>query len=84
MRYPLPEALYLLLAREALGQATAQDCLDWTYAMTFLLLLMLRDEDLQAFPQMHCNTYHRLKADASLGRSIQLTNQLPLSDWGNV
>lgn len=31
--YPLPDALYLLLAREALGQATAQDYLDWAYGL---------------------------------------------------
>jgi len=52
------------------------------YALTLLLLLMLRDEDLQAFPHMRFNTHHLLKEDASLGRLIQLTNQLPLSDWG--
>ncbi len=54
------------------------------YFSAFALLAMLRDEDVNAFPHMRFNTHRLIKEDASLGRLIQLTNQLELSDWGTV
>lgn len=54
------------------------------YLLTILLLTMLRDEDIGAFPQMRFNTHRLIKEDASLGRLIQLTNKLELSDWGGL
>lgn len=54
------------------------------YCLTLLMLLMLRDEDLFAFPNMRFNAHQLIKEDRSLGRFIQLTNQLPLSDWGKL
>lgn len=55
-----------------------------TYLLTLLMLLMLRDEDIYAFPNMRFNAQQLIKEDRSLGRFIQLTNQLPLSDWGKL
>lgn len=52
------------------------------YGLTILLLTMLKDEDIEAFPHMRFNTHRLIKEDASLARLIQLTNQLALSDWG--
>ncbi len=54
------------------------------YGLTLALLTMLKDEDINAFPQMRFNTHRLIKEDASLGRLIQLTNQLELSDWGDL
>lgn len=55
-----------------------------TYFLTFVLVSMLRDEDVYAFPNMRFNAHQLIKEDRSLGRLIQLTNQLPLSDWGKT
>lgn len=52
------------------------------YGLSVLLLAMLKDEDIGAFPNMRFNTHRLLKEDQSLARLIQLTNQLELSDWG--
>lgn len=54
------------------------------YFLTFLLLAMLRDEDIEAFPYMRFNTHNLIGADKSLGRFIQLINQSELSDWGKI
>lgn len=51
---------------------------------TLALLTLLKDEDVEAFPHMRFNTHRLIKEDASLGRLIQLTNQLELSDWGKL
>ena len=48
------------------------------------LLILLKDEDIGAFPHMRFNTHRLLKEDQSLARLIQLTNQLEISDWGPV
>ncbi|MEZ0373605.1 MAG: Rieske 2Fe-2S domain-containing protein [Candidatus Sericytochromatia bacterium] len=53
------------------------------YFLTVLLLTMLRDEDIEAFPHMRFNTHRLIKEDASLARLIQLMNKLELSDWGD-
>lgn len=52
------------------------------YVFTMMLLTLLRDEDVEAFPHMRFNTHRLIKEDASLARLIQLTNRLELSDWG--
>lgn len=54
------------------------------YFLTGLMLAMLRDEDIEAFPNMRFNTHRLIKEDASLARFIQLTNKLDLSDWGEL
>lgn len=54
------------------------------YFLSLLLLTMLRDEDVEAFPHMRFNTHRLIKEDASLARLIQLTNKLALSDWGDL
>lgn len=55
-----------------------------TYLFTLFMLVMLRDEDVYAFPNMRFNAHQLIKEDRSLGRFIQLTNQLTLSDWGEL
>ena len=55
----------------------------WTsYFFTFFLLMMLRDEDIEAFPNMRFNAHRLISADKSLGRFIQLINKCELSKWG--
>lgn len=54
------------------------------YFLTLLMLSMLRDEDIDAFPNMRFNTHRLIKEDTSLARFIQLTNKLDLSDWGHI
>lgn len=54
------------------------------FGLTLLLILLLRDEDIDAFPHMRFNTHRLIKEDASLARFIQLTNKLALSDWGEL
>ncbi len=54
------------------------------YGLSVLLLILLKDEDIGAFPHMRFNTHRLLKEDQSLARLIQLSNQLELSDWGPV
>lgn len=51
------------------------------YCLTFFLLMMLRDEDIEAFPNMRFNTHRLINADRSLGRFIQLIDKCELSDW---
>ncbi|PCJ46865.1 MAG: hypothetical protein COA99_01970 [Moraxellaceae bacterium] len=52
--------------------------------LTFFLLMMLKDEDIEAFPNMRFNTHRLINADQSLGRFIQLINQSELSDWSET
>lgn len=54
------------------------------YGLSLALLTLLKDEDIKAFPNMRFNTHRLIKEDASLARLIQLTNQLDLSDWGEL
>jgi phenylpropionate dioxygenase-like ring-hydroxylating dioxygenase large terminal subunit len=54
----------------------------FAYFFTMLLLWMLQDEDIEAFPNMRFNSHKLISADNSLGRFIQLINKTPLSDWG--
>lgn len=51
------------------------------YFLTFFLLMMLRDEDIEAFPNMRFNTHRLINADRSLGRFIQLIDKCEVSDW---
>ena len=51
------------------------------YFLTMLLLAMLRDEDIEAFPNMRFNTHRLIEADKSLGRFVQLINKSEISDW---
>jgi phenylpropionate dioxygenase-like ring-hydroxylating dioxygenase large terminal subunit len=53
-----------------------------SYFFTFFLLMMLRDEDIEAFPNMRFNAHRLIGADKSLGRFIQIINKCELSDWG--
>tara|TARA_Y100000768_G_scaffold389005_1_gene390091 strand:- start:5670 stop:6761 length:1092 start_codon:yes stop_codon:yes gene_type:complete len=52
------------------------------YGFTMLLLMMLRDEDIEAFPNMRFNTNRLIEADKSLARFIQLINKSQISSWG--
>lgn len=54
------------------------------YILTMFLLIMLRDEDIEAFPNMRFNAHRLIEADKSLGRFIQLINKSQISDWGGV
>lgn len=51
------------------------------YLLTMILLIVLRDEDIKAFPNMRFQTGQLIKSDESVSRLIQLTNKLPVSDW---
>ncbi len=52
------------------------------YFCTLLLLVMLRDEDIQAFPNMRFNTNRPIEADKALARFIQMINKQECSNWG--
>ncbi|MCG8671823.1 MAG: aromatic ring-hydroxylating dioxygenase subunit alpha [Pseudomonadales bacterium] len=54
------------------------------HVLTVGLLVMLRDEDIEAFPNMRFNTHRLIKADTSLGRFIQLIDKCELSDWAGI
>lgn len=54
------------------------------YFLTFFLLMMLRDEDIEAFPNMRFNTHRLIDADQSLARFIQMINKSERSYWGEV
>jgi len=48
---------------------------------TLMLLTLLKDEDIKAFPHMRFQAGRLIEADASVARLIQLTNRLTLSPW---
>jgi phenylpropionate dioxygenase-like ring-hydroxylating dioxygenase large terminal subunit len=56
----------------------------WLYFLTAALIWLLRDEDIQAFPNMRFNTDHLLKEDESLAKFISSINKLELSKWGDT
>lgn len=51
---------------------------------TLFLLMMLRDEDIEAFPNMRFNAHRLIAADKSLARFIQLINKCEVSKWGKT
>jgi phenylpropionate dioxygenase-like ring-hydroxylating dioxygenase large terminal subunit len=48
---------------------------------TLALLIILRDDDVKAFPGMRFNTGHLLPIDSSVAKLIQKINGLPVSLW---
>lgn len=52
------------------------------YFVTMMLLLMLKDEDIEAFPNMRFNAHKLIEADKSLARFIQIINKSEVSNWG--
>lgn len=53
------------------------------FLATLGLLLVLRDEDVGAFPRMRFDPAHLSAGDESVARLIQLVNRLPLSSWSH-
>jgi phenylpropionate dioxygenase-like ring-hydroxylating dioxygenase large terminal subunit len=53
------------------------------YLATLGLIVLLKDEDIRAFPNMRFNTARLISEDESVGRFIQLTNKLVASKWGD-
>jgi nitrite reductase/ring-hydroxylating ferredoxin subunit len=51
--------------------------------LTFILLMVLKDEDIKAFPNMRFNPSNFIGADESVARLIQLLNKIPVSTWTN-
>jgi phenylpropionate dioxygenase-like ring-hydroxylating dioxygenase large terminal subunit len=51
------------------------------YLSTLLLLSILKDEDIKAFPNIRFNANHLIKSDESVSRLIQMINRLPLAKW---
>ncbi len=51
------------------------------YALTVVLLVVLRDDDVKAFPNMRFDAKNLVEADRSVARFIQLTDKLPTSEW---
>lgn len=49
---------------------------------TAALLVVLRDDDVQAFPSMRFQAGRLVPADASVAKFIQWVNRLPISTWG--
>lgn len=50
-------------------------------ALTAGLLVVLRDDDVRAFPNMRFQAGRLISADGSVARFIQWVNRLPISDW---
>ncbi len=50
-------------------------------ASTAVLLRILKDDDVKAFPHMRFNTGRLIVEDKSLGRFVQFINRLPISIW---
>ena len=51
------------------------------FLFTLVLLTILTDDDIQAFPNMRFQTGHLIPADGSVARLIQMINRLPISMW---
>ena len=49
---------------------------------TAAMLVVLRDDDVQAFPNMRFQPGRLVPADASVAKFIQWVNRLPISAWG--
>ena len=49
--------------------------------LTIVLLIVLRDDDVKAFPNMRFNPRNLVDADRSVARLVQLTDTLEVSDW---
>jgi len=50
-------------------------------AMTALLLTLLQDDDVKAFPHMRFNPRQLVAEDASVARFIRFIESLTISDW---
>lgn len=53
----------------------------WAYTVSFLVLTLLRDDDIFVYPNMRFNVGNLTEEDQSLGRFIQLCNSLAISSW---
>lgn len=51
------------------------------FLLSLVLLVVLRDDDIKAFPNMRFNPKNLVDGDRSVARLIQLTDKLPVSDW---
>ena len=52
------------------------------YALTFVVLTILKDDDIKAFPNMRFQMGTLIGADRSAARLSQLLDKLPASEWG--
>jgi nitrite reductase/ring-hydroxylating ferredoxin subunit len=53
------------------------------YLFTLIVLSILKDDDIKAFPHMRYNVGNLTPEDHSLAKFIALTNQLEVSQWTN-
>ena len=53
-------------------------------ALTALLLWILRDDDVKAFPYMRFNVGRLVKEDTSASRMIRFLNSQPISSWSKL
>lgn len=51
--------------------------------LTAVLLMVLRDDDVKAFPNMRFQAGRLIAADGSVARFIQWVNRLPISKWSS-
>jgi phenylpropionate dioxygenase-like ring-hydroxylating dioxygenase large terminal subunit len=51
------------------------------YYLTLLLLALLKDDDVQAFPRMRFQAKNLIEEDSSVAEFIKLTETLPRSKW---
>ena len=49
--------------------------------LTIVMLGILRDDDVKAFPHMRFNIGRVMKEDASVTRMVKFLNGLPISSW---
>lgn len=52
--------------------------------LTALLLLVLKDDDVKAFPYMRFNMGHLCQEDYSVSRMVRYFNKLPISIWSKT
>lgn len=50
-------------------------------ALSLFLLVVLKDDDVKAFPNMRFNPKNLVQLDRSVARLIQLIDKLPISSW---
>ena len=49
--------------------------------LTVVMLAVLRDDDIKAFPHMRFNLGRLMKEDNSVSRMVKFINSLPVSRW---
>jgi len=54
-----------------------------TFLLSMIVLGILKDDDIKAFPHMRYNVGHFTAEDSSVSKFIQLTNNLEVSNWTN-